>query len=255
EVPPPEQLGARLESVLRVVYLIFNEGYAATEGRELVRADLCVEALQLSQVLIALGAEGDRRGPARLGRGEQAELLGLRALMLLHHSRRRARVDERGDVVVLEQQDRARWDHQAIALGLELLDRALTLRSPGPYQIQAAIAALHARAPTPADTDWAQIAALYGALLRAAPSPVIELNRAVAVAMAEGPEVGLELLGTLERGGALEGYHLLPAARADLLRRAGRHREAIAAYEQALDLARNAAERRYLSRRVDELTP
>ena len=247
EVPPAEQLGERLRSVLRVIYLIFNEGYAATEGQALVRTELCGEALRLVELVAELGQRGSSFGPDR------AEVLGLWAMMLLHHSRRDTRVDADGDVVLLEDQDRSRWDRAAINRGLELLDEALTLRAPGPYQIQAAIAALHARAATPDETDWRQIAALYGSLHQHQPSPVIELNRAVAIAMAEGPEVGIRLLDELAARGELDHYHLLPAARGDLLRRAGQREAAREAYERALDLARNAAERRFLSRRIDEL--
>ena len=247
ELPPAEQLGERLRAVLHVIYLIFNEGYAATEGRTLIRTELCREALRLASLVADLGQRSSAFGR------EHAEVLGLWALMLLHHSRRDTRIDAAGDVVLLEDQDRKRWDSAAIARGLTLLDEALGLRAPGPYQVQAAIAALHARASKPEQTDWAQIAALYASLHRYQPSPVVELNRAVAVAMAAGPQAGLCLLDELEARGELDHYHLLPAARADLLRRDGQLDAARAAYERALSLARNDAERRFLSRRIESL--
>lgn len=250
EVPAPAELPERLEAVLAVVYLVFNEGYVASFGDGLVRRDLTSEAVALGRLLVELLP------------GEP-EVLGLAALMLLHDARRDARIGPSGELVPLEEQDRARWDREAIAEGLALLDRAVALRRAAPpaertrpagsYQIQAAIAALHAQAPTPEQTDWRQIAALYGALLRLVPSPVVELNAAVAVAMAEGPEQGLAWLDRIAARPQLEGYHLLPAARADLLRRAGRWEEARAAYRAALDLAKNAQERAYLVRRIHQL--
>ena len=237
-VPPPELLGERLPGVLAVLYLVFNEGYSTTSGR-LVRTDLCDEAIALGRVLV------------RLMPGEP-EAAGLLALMLLHHSRRRARVDGAGELVLLEDQDRAAWDHDMIDEGLRVLDAALAERHPGSYQLQAAIAALHARAPRPEDTDWPQIAALYERLELTSPSPVVALNRAVAVAMADGPARGLPLVDAL--AGDLDGYHLLHATRADLLRRLGRLEDAAVAYRRALDLVTNPSERSYLERRLAEVT-
>ncbi len=239
EVPGREALPARLGTVLATLYLIFNEGYAATGGDALLRAELCEEALRLADMLAELLPE--------------PEALGLAALMRLHHARRAGRVDAEGRMIPLELQQRALWDRAAIARGVALLERALPARRPGPYQVQAAIAALHAGAETAAATDWRQIAALYGALSRLAPSAVVDLNAAVAVAMADGPERGLELLARLEGRAELAGYHLLPAARADLLRRAGRAREAAAAYREALALVGNASDRDYLERRLAEV--
>ncbi|MGH2637208.1 MAG: RNA polymerase sigma factor [Actinomycetota bacterium] len=237
-VPPPELLPERLPGVLAVLYLVFNEGYAASSG-PLVRTELCDEAIRLARVLRGLMPD-------------EPEAAGLLALMLLQHSRREARTDELGDLVLLEEQDRARWDHDMIDEGLALLDATLAARRPGPYQLQAAIASLHAGAPRPEDTDWPQIAAIYGRLVQATPTPVVELNRAVAVAMADGPARGLALVDELE--GELDGYHLFHAARADLLRRLERREEAAAAYRRALDLVANPNERTYLERRLAEVT-
>ena len=246
EVPPPAALAERLDGVLHVLYLIFNEGYAATSGEAHVRHDLCAEAIRLATALVELMA-------ARPDLGPQPEAMGLLALMRLHDSRRAARLDAAGDIVLLEDQDRRLWNRAAIDAGLALLDRALALRRPGPFQIQAAIAALHARAATPADTDWPQIAALYGELLRRAPSPVVELNRAVAVGMARGPLAGLALLERPALAEALDGYHWYHAALADFLRRAGYRPEARAAYVRALSLCDNRAEQAFLSRRIREV--
>jgi len=237
-VPPAELLAERLDGVLAVLYLIFNEGYAATQG-DLVREDLCEEAIWLARVV-------DRLLP------DQPETIGLLALMVLTHARRPARTDDDGDLVLLEDQDRSRWDHDAIDDGLATLERAVALGSPGPYQLQAAIAAMHDRAPRPEDTDWPQIAAHYAALARLQPSPVIELNRAVAVAMADGPAAGLRLIDPLAAD--LEGYHLFHSARADLLRRLGRDADAARAYARARELATNAREQAFLDRRLADLS-
>ncbi|MGW0661000.1 RNA polymerase sigma factor [Streptodolium elevatio] len=237
EVPAREELPRRTDAVLSVVYLLYNEGYSATSGADLIRRRLGDEAVRLGRLL------------AELLPGEP-EVLGLLALMRTHDARRAARVDEAGDFVPLEEQDRSRWDREAIAEASRLLDEAVAVERVGPYQLQAAIANVHAVAGTAAETDWALIAALYGRLAEMTPSPVIELNRAVAVAMSAGPAAGLELVLRLEESGRLTGYHLLPATRADLLRRLGRRDEAAIAYAQALDLARAEPDRRYLARRL-----
>jgi RNA polymerase sigma-70 factor (ECF subfamily) len=238
-VPPAHLLGQRTGGVLAVLYLLFNEGYAATAGADLMRQGLCTEAIRLARTLAELMPD-------------EPEALGLLALMLLQDARRAARLDDAGDVVTLEDQDRGRWDPGEIDEGIGLLDAALRYDSAGPYQLQAAIAACHATAADAADTDWARIARLYGRLAELVPSAVVELNRAVAVAMADGPAAGLELVEALDASGALAGYHLLPATRADLLRRLSRRAEAAAAYDEALDLATTDAERRYLARRLAE---
>jgi RNA polymerase sigma-70 factor, ECF subfamily len=237
-VPPGHTLPERTRSVLAVVYLIFNEGYSASAGDDLVRTGLCDEAIRLARVLCELMPD-------------EAEALGLLALMLLQHSRRATRVDHDGDLVLLEDQDRTRWDGAAIEDGTAVLDRAVRLGRPGPYQLQAAIAALHATAPSAQDTDWHEISALYAELVRVAGSPIVELNRAVAVAMAEGPAAGLALADGLAE--VLDGYLHLHAARADLLRRLSRFDEAAGAYERALSLAGSAPERRYLQHRLEEV--
>ncbi len=240
-VPPDHVLPERLGDVLRVLYLIFNEGYSATSGDGLVRRELSAEAIRLGRVL------AEQLMP------DEPEVLGLLALMLLHDARREARVGHDGQLVLLEDQDRSRWDGDRIAEGQALVERALRMRRPGPYQLQAAIAAVHDEAPTSAETDWTQITLLYDALGRLDPSPVVELNRAVAVAMRDGPTTGLELIDRIEAAGELEDYHLLHAARADLLRRLGRRSEASVAYGRALELTANETERGYLSRRLAEV--
>ena len=239
EVPGRAELPARLDSVLRVVYLVFNEGYAASAGDSLLRQDLSAEAIRLGRLLVDLLPE--------------PEALGLLALMLLHESRRPARVTADGDLVPLEEQDRSLWDRALINEGLALVDRAFAGGEIGPYTLQAAIAALHAGVESAGDTDWVEIAGLYELLARAQPSPVVELNRAAAIAMRDGPAVGLALIDALLARGELAGYHLAHAARADLCRRLGRHREARAAYAQALALVRQDPERRYLQRRLAAL--
>jgi RNA polymerase sigma-70 factor, ECF subfamily len=233
EVPADDALEERLGGVMAAIYLVFNEGYSATFGGALVRRDLCAEAIRLGRLLVELL-------PAA------SEPRGLLALMLLHDSRRDTRQDAEGTLVRLEDQDRARWDRAQIERGSALVEEALRSGPPGPYALQAAIGALHARAPRAADTDWPQIAALYAVLCRVQPTPVVELNRAVAVAMADGLERGLSLIDGLERRGELAGYHLIDAARADLLRRLGRRAEANEAYARAVALATNDAERRFL---------
>ena len=240
EVPGSDQLAERLNGVLRVVYLVFNEGYAATSGDALVRRELCNEAIRLGRLLRTLfpGA---------------SEVAGLLALVLLHDSRRAARLDERGDLVTLEDQDRSRWDRGQITEGHALAEAALRRGGAGFYALQAAIAALHAQAVRAGETDWPQIAALYALLARLHPSPVVALNHAAAVAMGERLDRGLRLIEQLEAGGELQSYHLLPAAKADILRRLGRRDEAAAAYERALELVTHDAERRYLERRLREV--
>jgi len=246
-VPPIDLLEERVDAVFYVLYLIFNEGYTATSGNELIRRELCDEAIRLVRVLTMLLVQESLLS-------EVPEALGLLALLLLHDSRRKARVGPDGELVLLADQDRSLWDQGEIQEGLATLEQALRMRRPGPYQIQAAISALHAQAKRSQDTDWAQIAVLYGKLMLMTPSPVIELNRAVAVAMADGPLQGLALLDRPELGKALNEYYLFHAARADLLRRAGRPSEASSAYEQALGLCHNERERAFLNRRLVEVS-
>jgi len=238
-VPPDHLLPERTAAVLAVLYLLFNEGYSASSGADLVRGQLTGEAIRLARTLVALMPD-------------EPEALGLLALMLLHDARSAARLDGAGDFVPLEEQDRSVWHRAEIDEGVAVLDRALRRLSPGPYQVQAAIAACHATAARAADTDWAQIALLYRQLAAWSANPVVELNRAVAVAMADGPAAGLSIVDELSESGALAGYYLLPATRADLLRRLGRTAEAAAQYRAALDLATTDTERRYLRRRLAE---
>jgi RNA polymerase sigma-70 factor (ECF subfamily) len=239
QVPSRSDMSERLDGVLAVIYLVFNEGYSASSGESLTRPDLSGEAIRLGRLLAELLPE--------------PEVLGLLSLMLLQESRRAARTSESGDLILLEDQDRGVWNKEQIAEGLELVARAVASRRLGPYTLQAAIAAVHAEAPSAAATDWGEIAGLYGALQRMAPSPVVELNRAVAIAMRDGPAAGLELIERILASGELEDYHLAHAARAELCRRAGRNAEAQAAYVKALELAQQEPERRFLQKRLREL--
>ena len=239
EVPSEKELPDRLDAVLRVVYLVFNEGYSASSGGSLTRHDLSGEAIRLGRLLTTLLPE--------------PEAIGLLALMLLHDSRRAARTSPAGDLILLEDQDRSLWNRGQILEGVSLVARALALSPVGPYTVQAAIAAVHAQAPSAALTDWTQIVALYDVLMRAEPSPVVELNRAVAVAMRDGPSAGLALVDALLARGDLDNYHLAHAAHADLCRRLGQTTEARASYERALKLTQQEPERRFLERRLSEL--
>jgi RNA polymerase sigma-70 factor, ECF subfamily len=239
-VPPAHLLPERTVGVLAVLYLLFNEGYSASAGDDVLRPDLTAEAIRLGRLLAGLMPD-------------EPEAAGLLALMLLQDARSAARLDDEGELVSLEDQDRTRWDAVKITEGIGLLQRTLRRQRPGPYQLQAAIAACHAEAAAAAETDWAQIAGLYAELQRIVPSAVVALNRAVAVAMAYGPAAGLELVNNLAAGGRLAGYYLLPATRADLLRRLDRRAEAAASYRRALELVATGPERRYLSRRLAEV--
>jgi RNA polymerase sigma-70 factor, ECF subfamily len=240
-VPGTIGLPSRLEAVLTVIYLVFNEGYAATRGEPLVRADLCAEAIRLGRLVQTL-----------MGPQPPSEVVGLLALMLLHDSRREARSDENGNLIILEEQDRSRWNKQQIAEALPLVEEALR-GGPGPFAVEAAIAALHCEAARAEDTDWPQIVRLYDALERLQPSPIVSLNRAVAVAMVEGPRPALALIDELAATGELDSYHLLHATRAELLRRLGLSADAAASYERALALVSNQSERRFLERRLREM--
>jgi len=240
-VPPAHQLPERTAAVLAVLYALFNEGYSASAGADLVRTGLCAEAIRLARLLVQLMPD-------------EPEASGLLALMVLHDARRRARVDAAGDLVLMEDQDRELWDKAAIDEACGLLEAAMGRDRFGPFQLQAAIVACHASAPTAADTDWHHIVVLYERLSELVPTPVVALNRAVAIAMADGPQSGLELVDQIDAGGALAGYHLLAATRADLLRRLGRNADAIDAYQRAYRLAPTDAERRYLTRRLEELS-
>jgi RNA polymerase sigma-70 factor (ECF subfamily) len=240
-VPEADDVAARLDAVLTVIYLVFNEGYVVTRGESLLRTDLCSEAIRLGRLIVALMAP---RPPV--------EAKALLALMLLHDARRDARLDESGEIVTLEAQDRSRWNQDQIAEALPLVEEALR-ETPGPFALQAAIAAVHCRGARPEDTDWPEVVKLYDHLERVQPSPIVSLNRAVAVAMAEGPRVGLALIDALDATNDLNDYHLLHAARADLLRRAGSHEEAAKSYRKALALVTNDSERRYLQRRLREV--
>ena len=240
EVPERPQLAERLDSVLRVIYLVFNEGYSASSGASLTRPDLSGEAIRLGRLLVGLLPE--------------AEAVGLLALMLLNESRRAARTSRSGDLILLEDQDRSLWNREQIAEGTTLVEQALSSRRFGPYTLQAAIAAVHAEAPSSVATDWAQIVGLYDVLMRADPSPIVELNRAVAVAMRDGAQAGLALVDAILSRGELSDYRLAHAARADLCRRLGRREDARAAYERALGLTRQEPERRFLARRLAELS-
>ena len=240
-VPPPDLWAERFESVLEVIYLIFNEGYAATSGPDLTRADLSQEAIRLGRFLVSLAPH-------------DAEGAGLLALMLLHDARRDARTDPSGRFVPLEHQDRGRWNREQIAAGVASLERALNMKRLGPYQVQAAISAVHVQAESYAATDWRQIVGLYDTLRELQPSPVVKLNAVVALAMVNGPEAGLEALVELKEQGALERYQPYHAARADLLRRAGRFREAVAAYRDAIVLTGNLTERRFLEERLQDVS-
>ncbi len=240
ETPEGADLPDRLDTVLHALYLIYNEGYVASEGALLFRIDLSTEAIRLARVLVRLMPD-------------EPEGIGLLALMLLNDARRDARIDSNGELVTLDQQDRTRWNRSSIAEGTGLVDRALRMRRPGLFQLQAAISALHCQAETPGDTDWPQIVALYDVMMTIAPTPIVALNRAAAISMAEGPEQGLFAIAQIDHLEQLEEYHLLHASRADMLRRAGRLIEARTAYERAIALTNNTTERGFLARRASSL--
>ena len=240
EVPARDELPDRLDAVLQVIYLVFNEGYSASSGESLTRVDLSMEAIRLGRLLVGLLPE--------------PEVLGILALMLLHDSRRAARTTPEGDIVLLEDQDRSLWNRELISEGVGLVEKSLSTRRFGAYTIQAAISAVHAESPDSASTDWAEIVALYDMLISVNPSPIVELNRAVAVAMRDGPAAGLELIDAIMARGELADYHLAHSARGELCRRLGRKSEARSSYERALSLAQQGPERRFLVRRLDELT-
>jgi RNA polymerase sigma-70 factor, ECF subfamily len=241
EIPPPSELADRMDAVLQVIYLVFNEGYTASAGASHTRPDLTVEAIRLGRLL------ADPQ--------PTAESLGLLALMLLHDSRRATRTTDSGDVVLLEDQDRSRWDQAQIAEGLAIIDRALRLGNAGPYAMQGAIAALHAQAPSSSATDWGEIVVLYDLLMHRAPSPVVALNRAVAIAMRDGPAAGLALVEALLAEGQMDAYRLAHTTRGELLRRSGRRAEALEAFRRAHGLAAQESERRFIERRMAELAP
>jgi RNA polymerase sigma-70 factor (ECF subfamily) len=246
-VPPVEVLEERVDAILCVIYLIFNEGYTVTSGQTLMREELCDEAIRLARLLTMLLDRESLLAPL-------PEALGLLALMLLHDTRRAARVGTEGKIVLLEEQDRSQWNQEKKQEGMAILEKVLHMKRAGPYQIQAAIGSLHVQAEKPEDTDWTQIAALYRILMQMIPSPVIELNRAVAIAMADGPLRGLAILDRPEMIEALHTYHLFHASRADLLRRIGRRQDASAAYRQALNLCQNEQEQAFLRRRLAEVS-
>ena len=249
EVPSRAELPERLDAVLRVVYLVFNEGYAASSGQQVTRHDLSAEAIRLGRLLVELLNASQPVG------SNQPQAVGLLALMLLHDSRRAARTSVAGDVVLLEDQDRSLWNRDQIAEGIRLVEQALSSATPGPYTIQAAIAAVHAEAPAAAATDWDEIVGLYDVLMRVTPSPIVELNRAVAIAMRDGPAAGLRIIDDLLARGELRDYRLAHAARGELCRRLGRTSDAYASFERALALTRQEPERRFIERRLAEVRP
>ncbi len=258
EVPSRDELPGRLDTVLQVIYLVFNEGYSATAGESVTRDDLSGEAIRLGRLLLQLLPA---RTPISSGGGPEPEVMGLLALMLLQESRRAARITSTGNLILLEDQDRSFWNRELVKEGTALVEKSLATRrfdstepaEVGPYTVQAAIAAVHADAPSSVDTDWSEIAGLYDVLLRAEPSPVIELNRAVAVAMRDGPQAGLEIIDAIIARGDLAEYHLAHSARGELCRRLGRTAEAQASFERALELTQQEPERRFLERKLSEI--